>query len=280
MIDSSAKIFLIILTILLSNCSSHSNVSSDIDSSLLVKQIKISNDTLHDTSDSFSKYSLPLKLFRDDLKGGSGGTCFFIKYISKYYLITCWHALSCRNASNSRLIKGYKRSQHKTAVIQFDEKGNPHRWFIELYNSKGENLYYEKKLTDTSYLDITALEVPKDSILLSNYFTIDKIDTESNYNRKYSVLYYGYPTNYIGEQNLYPTPYKGVILDFKTEKLNNYISTDQFAYGGCSGSPLLLNSKGRYKLIGVVCSSPDITYKPTTCIDIKSAIALIESRKK
>jgi hypothetical protein len=222
------------------------------------------------------EYSFPLKPINDALQFEGSGTCFIMECNSKYYIISAWHVFTGRDPKNYKLLKGFTKDAKYSAIIQFKSSGQPQGFLLPLYSINGHKLLIDAQISDTSFLDIAALEIPKDSILQTAFFSMDKIDTSTHINIGDSVLYCGYPTKNQAKDTFNLTTYLGIVLGFDDYRLK----TDQYAPYGCSGSPLLLKRGKDYKLYGVLFESEKYTETPSFFLSIKVIIDLINDHTK
>lgn len=174
------------------------------------------------------------------------------------WLVTNWHVLSGRNASDTNIILHSKSALPNRLRFQLpssrDDKGREessrlflHEQFAEIYNKQGEALWYqhqEKNLVDIAVLNLGTdfegtLVQGINNLAMQNDMAIEIGN---------NVFILGYP---LGFSHFFNTPIwkQGVIASephAETLESKGKIMIDATTRTGMSGSPVIMRSKTHY----------------------------------
>ena len=179
-----------------------------------------------------------------------GGTGFFIKKGTAFYLVSAWHSFSFKNhlTQNSNI----ENSQLITEIVVYrnlvDIKTNKYSR-IDLIDSTTKQPTYLSIYQSDKLLDISAIQINRHDSFNFDYYDVDSANTKVKASIKDDAFYYGFPIKN-GRQNDVVEYFEGKISEMDLE--GREVTIDIVGYTGCSGAPLFVRVGQRKYLWGVL----------------------------
>jgi|GEM_PF-6641754 len=179
-----------------------------------------------------------------------GGTGFFIKKGTAFYLVSAWHSFSFKDHLTQKSTNDNTQSIKEIIVyrnladIRTDNYSR-----INLINSVTQQPTYLSIYQDDSLLDISAIQVNRQSPFEFDYYEVDNIDKEVKAKINGEVFYYGFPIRN-GRQSDNAEYFEGKTSGANLERKE--LVVDIVGQTGCSGAPLFFKSGQREYLWGVL----------------------------
>lgn len=197
---------------------------------------------------SLQKYSYHIIGFVGE-NPGIGGTAFFVKYKSKFYLVSAWHCFSFQD-SYTQAYDNPKGKEITTVIVYraVSEIPSGKFTFISLMDSIDHRPIYSEIRQSDTILDISAIQVERKPPFLFDYIELNDHGMTPE-KAGDSLTYFGFPV-INGTQVDISQGFTGAIKEtFTKQKEFNIISN---AYTGCSGSPLFTAGQWHPRLKGVL----------------------------
>ena len=179
-----------------------------------------------------------------------GGTGFFIRKGTAFYLVSAWHSFSFKNHLTQR--SDNEEFQLIKEIVVYrnlaDIKTNNYSR-IELVNqTTGQPTYLSIYQNDT-LLDISAIQVKRQGAFEFDYYDLANADPKAKVSVNDDVFYYGFPIKN-GRQSDAAEYFDGKISEIDSK--GNELTADIVGYTGCSGAPLFFSVGQSKHLWGVL----------------------------
>lgn len=193
-----------------------------------------------------------------------GGTGFFIKKGTAFYLVSAWHSFSFKNyqtqksnIENSHLIKEIVVYRNLVNI-----KTNKYSR-IDLIDSTTKQPTYLSIYQSDKLLDISAIQVNRQDSFDFDYYDVDIANTKVTASINDDAFYFGFPIKN-GRQSDEVEYFEGKISGISLE--NKDLTADITGYTGCSGAPLFVRVGQSIYLWGVLFYAlKDSTGKAERC---------------
>src|SRR5258706_9046699 len=195
----------------------------------------------------YKKYSYHTTSMIDN-KPILAGTGFFLKYKSKFYLVSAWHSFSFKNHISKTFENPDAANINNIVIYKTIKDIRPGKYLrLEVNSRKKLPSYLEKRLNDTLF-DISAIEVLRTPSFEFDYIDFKIVDT-NQITIDDSVFYYGFPI-INGKQQDTTHFFSGNVTQIDNHR-NEYI-INIGGYIGCSGSPVFRVSDNKIALKGLL----------------------------
>jgi hypothetical protein len=179
-----------------------------------------------------------------------GGTGFFIKKGTAFYLVSTWHSFSFKNHLNQK--SNNEDFQLIKEIVVYrnlaDIETNKYSR-IELINrTTGQPTYFSIYQND-ALLDISAILVKREGEFDFDYYDLENADQKHKISVNDDVFYYGFPIKN-GRQSDAAEYFDGKISEIDSKR--NELTADIVGYTGCSGAPLFFRVGQSTYLWGVL----------------------------